>query len=137
MEIYIFAVGKNGGLGLKLGYGEIWRWRFVWRAGRGKRRWFAAAFGGRKRFGGLGRWAGKAGEVLRWGVLAVFVVVMSWGILEMTGERMGAYEERVGDVLENGEGWEGEFFGVEVRVRDGRIVLFRERKVLREGGEEE
>lgn len=58
---------------------------------------------------------------------------MSWGILGMTGERTGDYEERVGDISVDEEGWEGEFFGIEVRVRDGRIVLFREKKVLREG----
>lgn len=58
---------------------------------------------------------------------------MSWGILGMTGERTGDYEERMGYASEDGDGWEGEFLGIEVRVRDGRIVLFREKKVLREG----
>lgn len=122
-----------GGLGLKMGYGEIWRWRFGWRAKREKRRWFSAAFARRKRVGCWGRWTEKVGVGLGWGILAVLVVVMSWGILGMTGERTGDYEERVGDISVDEEGWEGEFFGIEVRVRDGRIVLFREKKVLREG----
>ena len=52
---------------------------------------------------------------------------MSWGILGMTGERTGDYEERVGDISVDEEGWEGEFFGIEVRGMEGLFCFVRRR----------
>lgn len=67
-----------------------------------------------------------------WGWLGVLMLAVSWVLFL----RMGTASFEQSDIVQETqntqemqeEDWSGEIFGVEVRVQDGRIVFFQERK---------
>ena len=76
-------------------------------------------------------WAEMASFFL-WAGLGVFMLAVSWVLFL----RMGTASFEQSDIVQETqntqemqeEDWSGEIFGVEVRVQDGRIVFFQERK---------
>lgn len=54
------------------------------------------------------------------------MLVVSWVLFLRMGTASFEQSDIVQEMQE--EDWSGEIFGVEVRVRDGRIVFFQEKK---------
>ncbi|MDO4329930.1 MAG: hypothetical protein Q4C66_11430 [Lachnospiraceae bacterium] len=122
---------------------EWHRNQFNWRARKAKGRWFAAAIRREER----GRRLSFRPAVVRllcrllWLLCGSAAVWMSWQLLYHTiqvqeGQTEQIYEE-LGEEgpfeLEefwNGDGWERELFGVQIRVRDGKVTIFREKQRL-------
>ncbi len=67
-----------------------------------------------------------------WVGLGVFMLAVSWALFLKMGtasfEQSDIVQETQNTQEMQEEDWSGEIFGVEVRVQDGRIVFFQERK---------
>lgn len=120
---------------------EFYRKKFNKRARRGKCRWFALAISradGKQRLW-LNPAAGRLLCRLLWLLCGCAAIWMSWYLLFCTIEVHGGRTERIYregaeaerrdlEELWQSDGWEREIFGVQLRVRDGKITIFRERQ---------
>lgn len=125
--------------------GQWHRNQFNRRARKEKRRWFAAAIRREERSRQLSFRPAVVRLLCRllWLLCGAAAVWMSWQLLYHTIEiKKGQTEQIYGELgdehlfeLEefwNGDGWEREWFGVQIRVRDGKITIFREKQRLAE-----
>lgn len=123
---------------------EIRRVNWIRRAEKQKKRWFSAAFKGKAAYGQR-RWERtirEVGSFCLWTGLGLLMLAVSWVLFWKTGEisvsdnRLATDDgrERKEETGKEGEirpkegGWSGEVFGIEIQLKDGKIVFFREKE---------
>lgn len=121
---------------------EFYRRKFVKRAKKQKKRYFSAMFKEKQ----IDKTARRKLAFRRissfcfWFGLGVLVLIASWELFWRTGEStfstkpflaneedIKVKQEEESGINQQDDGWTREFFGVEIRIQDGKIVFFKEK----------
>lgn len=121
------------------------RKQFNRQAKKAKKRWLVSYFRQKERNGRFltGFWAAGAVRRFMWLLGGGIAAWMSWQLVFATIEfdekqteavYRKAAEEADPEYIEwkEADGWEKELFGVQIRVRDGKITIFQEKQQVKE-----